>query len=97
MVADINSPDSSSATGWGGSSLEPIFEVTKLEASIKLSAYSEPKIEFGITLNGVGDVNVVVGLKLPEISSTLSADYGMSHPEPQIHEDFFSSSIISLK
>ncbi len=76
VLADINNPDQSSATGWAGSSLDPIFEVTKLEASIKLSAYSQPQVELGIKLDNVGDVEVVVGIKLPEISSTLSADYG---------------------
>lgn len=76
VSADIINPDQSSATGWAGSSLDPIFEVTKIEASIKLTAYSQPKVEFGIKLDNVGDVEVVVGIKLPEISSTLSADYG---------------------
>ena len=76
VVADISNPDQSSATGWSGSSLDPIFEVTKIEADIKLAAYSKPKIEFGITLEHVGDVEVVVAVKLPEISSTLSAEYG---------------------
>ena len=75
-MADINNPDQSSATGWAGSSLDSIFEVTKLEASITLAAYSQPKVSFGITLDNVGDVDVVVGMKLPEISSTLSANYG---------------------
>lgn len=78
VVADIINPDQSSATGWSGSSLDPIFEVTKIEADIKLTAYSQPKLEFGITLDHVGDVEVVVGIKLPEISSTLSVDYGES-------------------
>ena len=78
VTADINNPDQSSATGWEGSSLDPIFEVTKIDASIKLAAYSEPKVEFGVTLENVGDVQVVVGMKLPEISSILSVDYGMS-------------------
>ena len=78
VSADIVNPDQSSATGWGGSSLDPIFQVTKIEASIKLSAFSQPKVEFGIDLDNVGHVDVAVAMKLPEISSTLAADYGMS-------------------
>ena len=77
VVADINNPEDSSATGWQGSSLTPIFEVTKLSASIILAAYSQPKIAFGIELIEVGNVDVAVTMKLPEISSTLSASYGM--------------------
>lgn len=76
VVADITNPGQSSAVGWAGSSLQPTFEVTKIEASIKLAAYSQPKVSFGITLDHVGDVEVVVELKLPEISSTLAALYG---------------------
>ena len=76
VLADISNPDQSSATGWSGSSLDPIFEVTKIEADIKLTAYSQPKVAFGIKLEQVGDVEVVVEIKLPEISSTLSVGYG---------------------
>ena len=76
VVADINNPSNSAATGWTGSSLDPIFEVTKLSASITLAAYSQPKIAFGIELIEVGNVDVAITMKLPEISSTLSASYG---------------------
>lgn len=77
VVADINNPDQSSATGWQESSLTPSFDVTKLSASITLAAYSQPKIAFGIELIEVGNVDVAVTMKLPQISSTLSAAYGM--------------------
>ena len=76
VVADINNPSNSVATGWQGSSLKPIFEVTQMSASITLAAYSQPKIAFGIELTDVGKVDVAVTMKLPEISSTLSASYG---------------------
>ena len=97
VLADVNNPDQSSATGWAGSSLDPFFEVTELEASITLAAYSQPKISFGITLDNVGDVDVVLGMKLPEISSTLSADYGKSVAEAasaHFHLQIYRSTII---
>ncbi|KAL8797919.1 MAG: hypothetical protein Q9182_007116 [Xanthomendoza sp. 2 TL-2023] len=75
VVADINNPTSSSATGWQGSSLTPNFQVTKLDASITLAAFSQPKLAFGVELVKVGNVDVAVTMKLPEISSTLSATY----------------------
>lgn len=80
VVAAVNHPTDSSATGWSGSSLTPNFEVTKLSASITLAAFSQPKIAFGIELVEVGKVDVAVTMKLPEISSTLSANYGMPPP-----------------
>ena len=76
VAADISNPDQSSASGWAGSSLSPIFEVTKIEASIKLAAYSQPTVSFGITLDHVLYFEVAVEIKLPEISSTLAALYG---------------------
>lgn len=75
VVADINNPSSSSATGWQASSLTPIFDITKLSASLTLAAFSQPKIAFGVELIKVGNVDVAVTMKLPEISSTLSAEY----------------------
>ncbi|KAL8680964.1 MAG: hypothetical protein Q9186_002864 [Xanthomendoza sp. 1 TL-2023] len=75
VVADVNNPDRSSATGWQGSSLTPNFKVTKLDASITLAAFSQPKIAFGVELVKVGNVDVAVTMKLPEISTTLSATY----------------------
>ena len=77
VVADINNPSSSSATGWEGGSLTPSFKVTKLDASITLAAFSQPKIAFGIELIKVATADVAITLKLPEISSALSATYGM--------------------
>lgn len=76
VVADVNSPMDSSATGWQGSSLTPNFEVTKLSASITLAAFSQAKLALGIELTDVGNVDVAVTMKLPEISLALSADYG---------------------
>lgn len=76
VVADINNPTSSSATGWKGASFTPTLEVTKLSASLTLAAFSQPKLSFGIELIKVGQVDVALTMKLPEISSTLSAEYG---------------------
>lgn len=62
-------------TGWQGCSLTPNFEITQLSASITLAAFAQPKIGFGIELIGVGKAGIAVTMKLPEISSTESADY----------------------
>ncbi|KAL8770087.1 MAG: hypothetical protein Q9209_004125 [Squamulea sp. 1 TL-2023] len=75
VVADINNPEDSSASGWQGGTLTPTFKVTKLDTSIALAAFSEPKIAFGIELIKVATADVALTMKLPEISSTLSATY----------------------
>ncbi|KAL8851804.1 MAG: hypothetical protein Q9221_003318 [Calogaya cf. arnoldii] len=75
VVADINNPTQSSATGWSGGSLTPSFKVTKLDASITLTAFSQPKISFGIELIKVATADVSLTMKLPEVSSVMSATY----------------------
>ncbi|KAL8993524.1 MAG: hypothetical protein Q9169_006282 [Polycauliona sp. 2 TL-2023] len=75
VVADINNPSQSSADGWSGGSVTPTFQVTKLDASLTLAAFSQPKIAFGIDLIKVAKAEVALTMKLPEISSTLSATY----------------------
>lgn len=57
----------------------PLFDVQKLSADVEVSAFSEPKLAFGIELIDVGNIDVALVMKLPEISATLSAEYGMFH------------------
>ncbi|KAI4266566.1 MAG: hypothetical protein LQ337_008752, partial [Flavoplaca oasis] len=75
VIADVNNPTQSTATGWSGGSLTPSFKVTKLDASITLAAFSQPKISFGLDLIKVATADVSLTMKLPEISSALSATY----------------------
>jgi len=75
VTADIQNPDSSSATGWSGGSLTPLFDIKKESASVKLAAFSQPKLAFGIELVKVGNIDVALTVKLPEVSVTLTAAY----------------------
>ena len=75
VTADIQNPDSSSATGWGGGSLTPLFDIKKESASVKLAAFSQPKLAIGIELIEIGNFDVALAIKLPEVSVTLTAAY----------------------
>lgn len=75
VTADIQNPGSSSATGWSGGSLTPLFDIKKESASVKLAAFSQPKLAFGIELIEVGNFEVALAVKLPEVSVTLTAAY----------------------
>ncbi len=75
VTADIQNPDSSSAAGWSGGSLTPLFDIKQESASIKLAAFSQPKLAFGIELIKIGNVDVALTVKLPEVSATLTAAY----------------------
>ncbi|KAL6718213.1 hypothetical protein ACLMJK_004301 [Lecanora helva] len=78
LVADIQNPDQSSANGFGTGDLSPIFDIKKESASVTVAAFSQPKLAFGIELIEVGNIDVAITIKLPEISSTLSAEYDES-------------------
>ena len=75
LTADVQNPDHSSANGFGGGDLTPTFDIKKESASITLAAFSQPKLAFGIELIEVGNFDVAITIKLPEVSVTLSAEY----------------------
>lgn len=80
LTADIQNPDQSSANGFGGGQLTPIFDIKQESASITLAAYSQPKLAFGIELIDVGNIDVAISVKMPEVSVTLTAAYGKAVP-----------------
>ena len=75
LVADVKNPDSSSATGFGGGTVTPIFDVKQMSASLTLGAYSKPKLGFGVSLIKIGTAEVDISVKLPEVDVTFTADY----------------------
>ena len=76
LVADLKNPDSSSATGFSGGDLTPLFNVNEMSAAVTLGAYSLPKISFGVQLVKIGSASVDLSVKLPEVDVTLTAEYG---------------------
>lgn len=76
LVADIKNPDSSSATGFSGGDLTPLFNVNEMSAAVTLGAYSLPMISFGVSLVKIGSASVDLSVKLPEVDVTLTAEYG---------------------
>ena len=75
MNADIMAKDKSSAKGWDGGKLDPLFDVKSLEASVSLGAYSTPMLSLEVDLKSVGKIGVDISVKLPEVTSTLTAAY----------------------
>ena len=75
LIADISAPDQSSARGFDGVSIKPIFDVQALSASVTVSAFTQPKLAFGIELTKVGRFEVNVNVKLPIVSATLEAAF----------------------
>ena len=73
-VINLAGAGQSSATGWKGD-LTPHFQVKSLSADIKLTAYSAPKLMFGVELNKVGKAAIALDIHAPEVSSKLTVSY----------------------
>ncbi|MDI1486110.1 MAG: hypothetical protein OHK93_004300 [Ramalina farinacea] len=73
-VLDLKNKEQSGATGFS-STVDPVFDVKQLSASVTLSAFSQPKISFEIDVTKVGSAEASLSMKLPEVSVTLEADY----------------------
>ena len=75
IVADLDTPSNSKATGFEGGQVTPNIEVTAVSASVGAAAFSQPKLLFGIELIGVAKFEADFTVKLPEISAALTASY----------------------
>ena len=77
IVADYESSGSSSVTGFDESQVTPLFNLSSAEASLTLNAYLQPEMNFGIDLGTIGKAEISVGIKLPELSATFTAEAGI--------------------
>lgn len=75
IVADLVTPSSSSATGFEGFQVTPVFDVTTLSAGVTLSAFSQPKLSFGLDITGIAKFDAGFAVKLPEVTATLTGGF----------------------
>lgn len=75
VLADISDPGQSSATGFDGADVDPIFDIETLSAKVTVAAFTQPKLFFGIELKKVGKFDINLALKLPVVSATLEAAF----------------------
>ena len=75
LTVDVQNPGSSSATGFDGGSVDPIFDLDAFSSSLTVAAYSQPKLSFGIDIIEVAHLDIALPLKLPEVDATLKAAY----------------------
>ena len=77
IVADLHSGASSSVTGFDDFTVTPLFNVSGAEASVSVSAFLRPALSFGVYVHGVGNADISVGVMLPELNATFTAESGM--------------------
>lgn len=87
LVANVNTPDQSSATGFDTASATPKFDVQALSASATVAAFAQPKLILGIVLTDIGAFDVNIAIKTPIVSATFTAAYSKSgSPNPKLQE-----------
>ena len=87
LIADISAPNQSSARGFDDVFIKPIFNVQTLSASVTVSAFTQPKLAFGIELTKIGRFEVNVNVKLPIVSATLEAAFSKQEIDARFSTD----------
>ncbi|KAI4116400.1 MAG: hypothetical protein LQ338_007720 [Usnochroma carphineum] len=90
LVADVQNPSASSATGFDSGHLEHNFNLTALSAGFTVAAFSQAKLSFGIDITTVGHLDVALALKLPAVEANVTGAY--SRPLPAFLEKEYSNS-----
>ena len=80
VTVDLNNPHKSSWTGFEGADVSPVFDVTGLSANVKFAVFSQADLAFGIDLHDKARFDVELNLKIPQLSTTISAGYSMFPP-----------------
>ena len=72
---DLKHHDKSSFTGFEGAAFKPIADITAFSSNLKLAVFTQADIMFGIDFDKIEKMDVELNLKLPQLSTTLSAGY----------------------
>ena len=67
--------DKSTWSGWDGARLEPIFDVTELQATAQFAVFTQVDLAFGIEITDKDKLAAELNLKLPQLSTTFAAGY----------------------
>ena len=71
---DLGSRGTSQATGFKPT-VEPVFEVKTLQASLAISAYSQPRLFFGVEIISAAKADVALTFRLPELETRFTPKY----------------------
>lgn len=75
LTADLTDYSKSSATGFDGGDIKPVFDVTALSAGLTLTAYAQPRLSFGIEVHNIAKYDVDITMQIPQVKATLTGAY----------------------
>ena len=71
----LDHEDQSTWSGWEGARLEPIFDVTELQATAQFAVFTQIDLAFGIEITKKDKLAAELNLKIPQLSTTFAAGY----------------------
>ena len=71
----LDHEDKSTWSGWEGARLEPIFDVTELQATAQFAVFTQIDLAFGIEITKKDKLAAELNLKIPQLSTTFAAGY----------------------
>ena len=72
---DHDGNDKSTWSGWEGATLDPIFDVTELQATAQFAVFTQVDLAFGIEITKKDKLAAELNLKIPQLSTTFAAGY----------------------
>lgn len=82
ITLDLMDHEKSSASGFEGAALIPIFDATALSTSVQVAVFTQADIAFGIEIEGYDKADIELNLKIPQLSTTLTAGFSKPGPIP---------------
>ena len=70
--------EQSSAVGFEGFVVDPVFELESLSQPIEFSLAAKPKLTFGVSIVNVADLDIALVINLPELQAKITRKYGTS-------------------
>jgi len=85
VTADLKDKSKSTATGFEGAKLEPIYDLQGLSSTVQFAVFTQFKLVFGIDIDHIAKVDVDFEFKMPQLDLTISAAYGASFFVALVH------------
>ena len=94
---DLMAHDKSWHTGFENAVLRPLFDIKAVSNSIKFAVYTQADIRFGIDINKVGRMDVELNLKIPQLSTAVTAGYSKHFSSPILKSELITKLFVHIE
>ena len=94
---DLMNHDRSWHTGFEHAVLRPLFDIKAVSNSIKFAVYTQADMRFGIDINKVGRMDVELNLKIPQLSTAVTAGYSKHFSSPVLESELITKLFVHIE